>query len=137
MHIEKSKKYTATHWLLKFTRDELHSIRLCHECYANANEHPNEWFSMVCNEHHPVVWAKLETYPYWPAKLMRRNEHDGTVDVHFFGDNSHANITSNNCTKYTRGSCPSAKLGQHKEAWDNAQSVRIIIFHYFLFLSFD
>lgn len=116
--------HIATKWLLKFTRDELHSIRLCHECYVNANEHPKEWFSMVCKETHPVVWAKVETYPYWPAKLMGRNEQNCTVDVHFFGDNSHSNITSNNCTKYTEN-CPSHHLAEHKSAWNKAQSVRM------------
>lgn len=108
---------------MKFTRNELQSVRRCHECYVNANEHPNQWFSMVCGGHHPVVWAKLDTYPYWPAKLMDRNEASGTVAVHFFGDQRSATIPSINCTKYTEN-CPSHNLGQYKDAWNESRAVR-------------
>lgn len=89
----------------------------------NANEHPGEWVSMVCNGKHPVVWAKLDTYPHWPAKLMGQNEQDLTVDVQFFGDDSRAIIPSNNCSKYTEN-CPSSNLGGQKNNWNTAQAVR-------------
>lgn len=112
----------AANWLLKFTSGELYSIRLCHECYTNANEHPTEWIYMVCKQRHPVVWAKLDTYPWWPAKLMATNERDETVDVHFFGENNHATIFKNYCINYTE-ECPSQYFGGHKDKWDEAQEV--------------
>lgn len=113
---------SGINWLVKFTRNELYSIRLCHECYKNANDHPANWFLMVCEERHPVVWAKLDTYPYWPAKLMACNESENMVDVRFFGDNEQARVMSSFCTTYTKH-CPSINFGDDKDAWDKAQSV--------------
>lgn len=120
----------ARDWVMELARGELLSIRLCHECYVNANEHPAEWMSMVCNGHHPVIWAKLNTWPHWPAKLVGRNEEDLTVFVQFFGDKtSGAPISSTNCTKYTEH-CPSSHLGKHKDALIEAQAVSYSFFYW-------
>lgn len=32
---------------------------------------------------HPLVWAKLKGFPFWPAKALR--DKDGQVDARFFG----------------------------------------------------
>lgn len=128
VHNVKSRKPNAVEksalkWLMTFTRREMDSIRLCHECYKNANEHPADWFSMVCNERHPVVWAKQDTYPYWAAKLMASNTDDDTVVVWFFGSEcKHAKINSKFCMKYSKN-CLSTNFGEHRDEWDKAQLV--------------
>lgn len=105
---------------MKFTREELCSIRLCHECYKNANEHPDEWSTMVCEAKHPVVWAKVATYPYWPAKLLEFDSDKAVVQ--FFGEKSRSTVSAHDCLKYTKD-CPSIQIGQHKDALERAKMV--------------
>ena len=38
---------------------------------------------------HPIIWAKLQGYPYWPAKLMNVKSQD-TLEVCFFGEHDWA-----------------------------------------------
>uniref|UniRef100_A0A8C4IV65 Protein kinase C-binding protein 1 n=1 Tax=Dicentrarchus labrax TaxID=13489 RepID=A0A8C4IV65_DICLA len=44
---------------------------------------------------HPLVWAKLKGFPFWPAKALR--EKDGQVDARFFGQHDRAWVPINNC----------------------------------------
>uniref|UniRef100_A0A9R1SG13 Zinc finger, MYND-type containing 8 n=2 Tax=Cyprinus carpio TaxID=7962 RepID=A0A9R1SG13_CYPCA len=44
---------------------------------------------------HPLVWAKLKGFPFWPAKALR--DKDGQVDARFFGQHDRAWVPINNC----------------------------------------
>lgn len=48
----------ATKWLLDFTKEEIYAIRLCHECYYNANQKRDDWFTKPCSIPHILVFAK-------------------------------------------------------------------------------
>ncbi|CAL8121670.1 unnamed protein product [Orchesella dallaii] len=72
-----------------FLRDALHDIqeiKLCHDCFRRSNEKNHDWwFCLPCSTPHEVVWAKQTGYPYWPAKVMKK---DGNkYDVRYFGGN--------------------------------------------------
>lgn len=57
--------------LLKdMVHDEIDGLRKCADCYANAHAHPENWFTMVCNEPHIIAWAKFQGCNYWPVKVM-------------------------------------------------------------------
>lgn len=82
--------------LLDFTREETLSIEHCPECFFNANTNPTKWFTIPCSKKHALLWAKLNGYPYWPAKLM--NFDGNSVNVRFFGDqHERAHIPLGNC----------------------------------------
>lgn len=61
---------------------ENESIETCVYCHINANESSN-WFKMVCDVPHLIIWALRKNVKYWPAKVMSI---DGSfVKVRFFG----------------------------------------------------
>lgn len=87
---------------MDFTGEEMFNIRLCHECYSNANQHPHNWLTMICSEPHLVVWVKLKPNPYWPAKLMAFDRNTNKIDVRFFGhQHRRAVVTPKDCIMYT------------------------------------
>lgn len=54
--------------LLKICKNEILKIEYCGDCYKNRVE-PN-YFTLVCSKPYPLLWAKFDKYPYWPAKLI-------------------------------------------------------------------
>ncbi|XP_055301652.1 uncharacterized protein LOC129568114 [Sitodiplosis mosellana] len=109
----------ATKWLLKFTKDELYTIRLCHECYWNANQKRDDWFTKPCTMPHILIWAKQKGFPHWPAKLMAVDVAKHTVDVQFFGDHKRIVLTPKDCCIYSE-TCPSTNIGLLKEKFKKA-----------------
>lgn len=108
--------------MLKFTREELYNIRLCYECYKNANQFKDNWFTMPCENPHLLVWAKYESYPYWPAKLMSMNDNN-KVDVRFFGvEHKRTVLPAKDCYMYSLMN-PSLNIGKHKAELEAAQEV--------------
>lgn len=65
-------------------------IENCPDCYLNAHVKKDVWFTEACRLPHPLVWAKLKGFPYWPGKLMRLNSRDNHGDVRFFGAHDRA-----------------------------------------------
>ena len=49
---------------------------------------------------HPLVWAKLKGFPFWPAKAMRINSEEN-VDVRFFGAHDRAWIPTKDVYLYS------------------------------------
>lgn len=98
--IENDEIITSVRRLLRSTRSELDSIKLCDECYLRACDEPKTFFTGVCEVPHLIVWAKMRNYPHWPAKLMSID--GGTVQVRFFGDHTNANVPANNCFLYSK-----------------------------------
>lgn len=106
--------------LNRFVKEELISIDLCYECYINL-EH--DWFELPCKVPHLLIWAKQRTFPYWPAKLMRFNQRDNTIDVRYFGDDHlRAVLPAKNCLLFSRQN-PSFSIGSLKKALELAQKV--------------
>lgn len=85
--------------LTKAVEEEIYCVKKCVECYFNAYNYPENSFVLLCNEPHPIIWAKPIGYRYWPAKLI--SSQNGTVHVRFFGDHLHADLPGNECYLYT------------------------------------
>ncbi|XP_055306175.1 zinc finger MYND domain-containing protein 11-like [Sitodiplosis mosellana] len=87
--------------LAKYLELEIESVKKCAECYSNANKNPDTmaWFTVVCAKPHIVVWAKLEGYDYWPAKVMFVDKK--LINVRFFGDRTEADVPAKKCFLYS------------------------------------
>ncbi|XP_062872191.1 protein kinase C binding protein 1, like [Trichomycterus rosablanca] len=89
-------KLTATaKVIVKICEHEMNEIEVCPECYLSACQKRDNWFCEPCSQPHPLVWAKLKGFPFWPAKALR--EKDGQVDARFFGQHDRAWVPNNNC----------------------------------------
>uniref|UniRef100_A0A8C9T2H8 Zinc finger MYND-type containing 8 n=1 Tax=Scleropages formosus TaxID=113540 RepID=A0A8C9T2H8_SCLFO len=89
-------KLTATaKVIVKICEHEMNEIEVCPECYLSACQKRENWFCEPCSQPHPLVWAKLKGFPFWPAKALR--EKDGQVDARFFGQHDRAWVPINNC----------------------------------------
>lgn len=65
---------------------ETNFARDCFDCFRIYYEQAvrnRDYFLIPCNPPHQLVYAKLSTYPYWPAKVLRHDNE--TVAVKFFG----------------------------------------------------
>uniref|UniRef100_A0A8B9KLS1 Protein kinase C binding protein 1, like n=1 Tax=Astyanax mexicanus TaxID=7994 RepID=A0A8B9KLS1_ASTMX len=74
---------------------QMNEIEVCPECYLSACQKRDSWFCEPCSNPHPLVWAKLKGFPFWPAKALR--DKDGQVDARFFGQHDRAWVPINNC----------------------------------------
>ncbi|XP_030624067.1 protein kinase C-binding protein 1 isoform X3 [Chanos chanos] len=81
--------------IVKICEHEMNEIEVCPECYLSACQKRDNWFCEPCSQPHPLVWAKLKGFPFWPAKALR--EKDGQVDARFFGQHDRAWVPINNC----------------------------------------
>uniref|UniRef100_A0A672JH46 Protein kinase C-binding protein 1-like n=1 Tax=Salarias fasciatus TaxID=181472 RepID=A0A672JH46_SALFA len=89
-------KLTATaKVIVKICEHEMNEIEVCPECYLFSCQKRENWFCEPCSQPHPLVWAKLKGFPFWPAKALR--EKDGQVDARFFGQHDRAWVPINNC----------------------------------------
>ncbi|TKS71022.1 Protein kinase C-binding protein 1 [Collichthys lucidus] len=77
------------------TLEKMNEIEVCPECYLSACQKRDNWFCEPCSNPHPLVWAKLKGFPFWPAKALR--DKDGQVDARFFGQHDRAWVPLNNC----------------------------------------
>jgi len=78
--------------LVKVCKHEMQEVENCPDCYLNAHIKKDSWFTEACRFPHPLVWAKLKGFPYWPGKVMRVNS-ENTADVRFFGAHDRAWIS--------------------------------------------
>ncbi|KAK9404776.1 Zinc finger MYND-type containing 8 [Crotalus adamanteus] len=74
--------------IIKICEHEMNEIEVCPECYLAACQKRENWFCEPCSNPHPLVWAKLKGFPFWPAKALR--DKDGQVDARFFGQHDRA-----------------------------------------------
>ncbi|KFQ69417.1 Protein kinase C-binding protein 1, partial [Phaethon lepturus] len=81
--------------IIKICEHEMNEIEVCPECYLAACQKRENWFCEPCSNPHPLVWAKLKGFPFWPAKALR--DKDGQVDARFFGQHDRAWVPINNC----------------------------------------
>ena len=84
-----SKLTSIAKSIVKVCRHEMQEIENCPDCYLNAHIKKEVWFTEACRLPHPLVWAKLKGFPYWPGKVMRVTS-DNNADIRFFGAHDRA-----------------------------------------------
>ncbi|XP_031633887.1 protein kinase C-binding protein 1-like [Contarinia nasturtii] len=99
---DEDKKTKLARSLLNSITYEIDNIINCSECYLNASKFAKDWFTKVCSKTHALIWAKVEGYPYWPAKVMAVKE--PMIRVDFFGDHSQAKVMARKCFLYSEES---------------------------------
>lgn len=88
----------------------------------------DDWCAMPCKTPHIIVWAKQRTYPHWPAKVIRFNSKNNTVDIRYFGDgNLRAIVPAKDCLLYSHQN-PSISMGKHKKTLGEALMVNDDVF---------
>ncbi|GFO03989.1 kinase c-binding protein 1, partial [Plakobranchus ocellatus] len=91
-----NKVTTAARSVVKVCKHEMSEIEVCPDCYLQScTQSDTNWFCEPCRTPHPLVWAKLKGYPYWPAKILR--EENGSVDVRFFGAHDRSWVSESSC----------------------------------------
>lgn len=99
-HLENHEKAKIASALLKYFDEEIAKVKVCAECYLNAQTN-SDWFEMVCSKPHLIIWAKIaQSAIYWPAKVMSIVE-DKFVKIHFFGDHAQAKVPAANCLLFS------------------------------------
>ncbi|RWS01893.1 protein kinase C-binding protein 1-like isoform 2 [Dinothrombium tinctorium] len=78
---------------------EVEDFQICPDCFAlrhRFKELGNDWFNYTCSKPHILVYAKLGSHPFWPAKVMK---YDGQKEVlcRFFGSHDCAFVPINRC----------------------------------------
>ncbi|XP_020297688.1 protein kinase C-binding protein 1 isoform X2 [Pseudomyrmex gracilis] len=104
VYTDTSKLTNAAKHLVKVARQEVSEIEACPDCYASARNLPRRnlhWFIEPCRKPHPLVWAKLKGFPFWPAKAMPRVNPQGYVDVRFFGEHDRAWVSQKDLYLYS------------------------------------
>ncbi|KAG7263840.1 LOW QUALITY PROTEIN: hypothetical protein CRUP_013069 [Coryphaenoides rupestris] len=66
----KKKMYGCTEAFLA----DMNEIEVCPECYLSSCQKRDNWFCEPCSQPHPLVWAKLKGFPFWPAKALREKD---------------------------------------------------------------
>ncbi|XP_069960221.1 MYND-type zinc finger-containing chromatin reader ZMYND8-like isoform X4 [Cherax quadricarinatus] len=90
-----SKVSSMARTLVKILKQEMSEIETCPDCYMNAHQNPNSWFTEACRSAHPLIWARLKGFPFWPAKAVKWR--DGNVDVRFFGRHDRSWVPMKEC----------------------------------------
>ncbi|XP_053667323.1 zinc finger MYND domain-containing protein 11 [Anopheles marshallii] len=98
IHGVNSLDYSAAMYLLADCVYELREIRQCPDCYRHSTEKVQpDWFTRPCRTRHEVVFAKLKSFPYWPAKVVRVT--NDRYDVRFFGDKHMRALVNAKCVR--------------------------------------
>ncbi|XP_031637195.1 zinc finger MYND domain-containing protein 11-like isoform X2 [Contarinia nasturtii] len=114
-----SDKHNKTKYAIKqlgFLKVEIDSVKKCIQCHIHANDivtRPN-WFTMVCDRPHIIVWAK-QSKKYLPGKVMCANEQG--VNVRFFGGTLEYRLNANvhKCLLYSKQSLNNTSTEQSSE----------------------
>ncbi|XP_014472870.1 PREDICTED: protein kinase C-binding protein 1 isoform X2 [Dinoponera quadriceps] len=104
VYADTSKLTNASKQIIKVARSEVSEIEACPDCYAHGRNLPRPqptWFIEPCRRPHPLVWAKLKGFPFWPAKAMPRLNSQGFVDVRFFGEHDRAWVSPKDLYLYS------------------------------------
>ncbi|XP_043520108.1 protein kinase C-binding protein 1 [Frieseomelitta varia] len=104
VYTDTSKLTNAAKQIIKLVRQEVSEIEACPDCYAHGRNLPRPhpaWFIEPCRHPHPLVWAKLKGFPFWPAKAMPRINSQGFIDVRFFGEHDRAWVSPRDLYLYS------------------------------------
>ncbi|XP_031637462.1 protein kinase C-binding protein 1-like [Contarinia nasturtii] len=78
--------------------EEVKEFMLCGDCYIRRED--ENAFTQICSQPHLILWVKFESYPYWPAKLLKVNK--GRLEVYFFKDHNTACVLPNDCFLFSK-----------------------------------
>lgn len=129
VYTDTSKLTNAARQIIKAARQEVSEIEACPDCYGHSRNLPRPqpaWFVEPCRRPHPLVWAKLKGFPFWPAKAMSRVNGQGHVDVRFFGAHDRAWVPPRDLFLYSED--PPAPLPRKRKS-DMDECVREITRH--------
>ncbi|OAD57243.1 Protein kinase C-binding protein 1 [Eufriesea mexicana] len=129
VYTDTSKLTNAAKQIIKLARQEVSEIEACPDCYAHGRNLPRPqpaWFIEPCRRPHPLVWAKLKGFPFWPAKAMPRINSQGFIDVRFFGEHDRAWVSPRDLYLYSED--PPVPLPR-KRKLDMEECVREITRH--------
>jgi len=96
-----SKLTTIAKSIVKVCKHEMQEVENCPDCYLNAHIKKEVWFTEACRLPHPLVWAKLKGFPFWPGKVMRVNS-ENYGDIRFFGAHDRAWIPMKDVYLYSK-----------------------------------
>lgn len=81
-------------------KEDIKYILSCAECYKNVYEYGENASVKICSKPHVLVWAKFQSYDYWPAKVLSVTAKQ-KLYVRFFGDDSFAEMAPDQCLLFT------------------------------------
>lgn len=65
---------------------DISEMTTCRDCYRYANTRGDKhWFAKPCRPLHEIVYAKQKGFPYWPAKVVGKENNESQLEVRFFG----------------------------------------------------
>lgn len=103
---------------MKLMSAEVDSVRICIWCHINANSMSMDvrknWFKLVCEKPHLIIWAQKKNAKYWPAKVM--TVENPFVEVRFFGsDHLNSNVHMSKCFLYSEKSPSKSHVSNPKK----------------------
>lgn len=93
------KSLTIAREMEEWCEKEMYDFEMCDQCFERAVGTGN-WFTELCNPPHLLVWARLNGYPYWPAKVIGIQSSANKLDVRFFGEHAMAKVNVQDCLIY-------------------------------------
>lgn len=93
------KRLQISRQLEQWCAKVMYDIEICGQCFIRAMD-MTDWFTEVCDPPHLLVWARVEGYPFWPAKVIGILTTANRLDVRFFGDHDMANVAAQDCLLY-------------------------------------
>lgn len=108
--------------LMEWCDRDVKSIRKCSDCFESWGQNPNDYFTNVCTKPHLIVYAKLDKFPFWPAKVLE--VYANLVNVEFFGDHTQSEVSVQNCILYAKSHSNINK--KRDDAFNHAKKVCLI-----------
>lgn len=102
-YLENDERARLAREMESFCDLEMYDIEMCSDCFDRSNTMAN-WFTEVCNPPHLLIWAKMNGYPYWPAKVIGvvgRRFANIRIDVRFFGGHKRTKVPPANCKLFS------------------------------------
>jgi hypothetical protein len=78
---------------------------------------PN-WFCRPCDSPHEAVFARQKGYPFWPAKIMHKD--DKKCEIRYFGTHEKATVHEKDIKPHTENVEPPKK--RLRAGWEEARN---------------
>lgn len=108
---------------------------MCSECYERKCLNIEDVVLGVCKIPHLVLWAKLENYPYWPAKELALK--GDMVEVLFFGQHETAMVPYTNCMLFSEEHPNHENVHKYRKDFDASFKVNGFSFSFHSFCKIE
>lgn len=108
--------FDGIHGMVLHFQEEMKMAKYCVDCVTCYYLHGPEFFEKVCREPHSLVWAKFNSEPYWPGKVLTYSHSRRKFYVRFFGEHSYA---------WVKPSLVYLVTTRYPWAWPKSPSLRI------------